>query len=100
MTPQYIYVEIRRPSRDGTDPGAIEEGWFIVTDDYVHLCDRDDNKVRGEFVGRPISPGETAREVAVRMLRARVRSRPAKPFNRPKLAGFEKDISAACHCAS
>jgi hypothetical protein len=83
MTPQYIYVEIRRPSRDGTDPGTIEEGWYVVTDDYVHLCDRDGNKVRGEFVTRPIGPGETAREVAVRMLRARVRSRPARPFNRP-----------------
>ena len=83
MTPQYIHIQIRRPSRDGSDPGMIEEGWYVVTDDYVHLCDRGGNKVRGEFVGRPIGNGETAKEVAVWMLRAKVRSRPAKPFNRP-----------------
>ena len=82
MTPQYIHIQTRRPARDGSDPGAIEEGWFTVNDGYVQLTDRGGNKVRGEFVGRPIGPGESAREVAVRMLRARVRSRPAKAFTR------------------
>jgi hypothetical protein len=33
--PQYIYTAVRRPSRDGEDPGAIEEGWFTVKDDIV-----------------------------------------------------------------
>jgi hypothetical protein len=82
MTPKYIYLQTRRPSRDGTDPGTIEEGWYVVTDGYVQLTDRDGSKVRGEFVGRPIGNGETAKEVAVRMLRARVRNKPAKSFNR------------------
>ena len=40
MTPQYIHIQIRRPSRDGSDPGVIEEGWYIVTDDCVQLTDR------------------------------------------------------------
>jgi hypothetical protein len=83
MTPQYIHIQIRRPSKDGTDPGTIEEGWYVVTDDCVQLTDRDGNKVRGELVTRPIGNGETAKEVAVRMLRTRVMSRPAKSFNRP-----------------
>jgi hypothetical protein len=82
MTPQYIHIQIRRPSRDGSDPGTIEEGWYVVTDDYVQLTDRDGNKVRGEFISRPIGNGETAKEVAVRLLRTRVMSRPPKPFNR------------------
>ena len=55
----------------------------IVTDDCVQLTDRDGNKVRGEFVSRPIGNGETAKEVAVRMLRTRVRSKPRASFNRP-----------------
>jgi hypothetical protein len=79
--PQCIWIETRRPR--GGDPGAIEECWFVVNDACVQLTDREGNKVRGEFVSRPIGPGETAREVAVRMLRARLRSRPAKPFNAP-----------------
>ena len=83
MTPQYIYISMRRPRKDDPeDAGAIEEGWYVVNDGAVQLTDRDGNKVRGEFVTRPIGPGETAREVAVRMLRARVRSRPAKAFTR------------------
>jgi hypothetical protein len=81
-TPQYIHIQIRRPSKDGSDPGTIEEGWYVVTDDCVQLTDRDGNKVRGELVTRPIGYGETAKEVAVRMLRARVQSRPAKSFTR------------------
>ena len=34
-----------------SDAGMIEEGWYVVTDDYVHLSDRGGNKVHGEFVG-------------------------------------------------
>ena len=83
MTPQYIYISMRRPRKDDpTDGGVIEEAWYVVNDGAVQLTDRDGNKVHGEFVTRPIGPGETAREVAVRMLRARVRSSPAKAFTR------------------
>jgi hypothetical protein len=27
--PQWIYTQMRRPSRDGEDPGAVEEGYFF-----------------------------------------------------------------------
>jgi hypothetical protein len=84
LNPEYIWTETRRPRRDDpTDAGAIEEAFYVVVDSCVHFCDRDGNKLHGELMRRPIGPGETAREVAVRMLRARVRSRPARPFNRP-----------------
>jgi hypothetical protein len=80
MSPQYIHIQIRRPSRD--DPGQIEDAHFIVADNVVHLTDQDGNKLKGELTRRPIGNGDTAREVAVRLLRTRVRSRPAKPFSR------------------
>jgi hypothetical protein len=83
VSPQYIHIQIRRPSRDGSDPGQIEDAHFIVADNVVHLTDRDGNKLKGELTRRPIGNGETAREVAVRLLRTRVRSKPARPFNRP-----------------
>jgi hypothetical protein len=83
-TPQYIHIQIRRPRKDDpTDGGVIEEGWYVVTDNSVQLTDRDGNKLHGELTRRPIGPGETAKEVAVRMLRTRVMSRPRKSFNRP-----------------
>jgi hypothetical protein len=81
--PQYVYIGVRRPSRDGEDPGAIDEAWFTVKDDVVQLVDRDGKPLQGEFVRRPIGQDETAREVAVRLLRTRSRIRPARPFNRP-----------------
>jgi len=83
MSPTYIIIQLRRPSRDGEDPGVIEEGWFITKDGVVQLVDRDGNPLQGELTRRPVGPNETPREVAVRMLRARSRRRPARPFNRP-----------------
>jgi hypothetical protein len=79
--PQYITIQLRRP-RD-SDPGVVDEAWFTVKDDVVQLVDRDGKPLQGELTRRPIAPNETAREVAVRLMRARSRSRPAKPFNRP-----------------
>jgi hypothetical protein len=38
--PKYIFTEIRRPSRDGSDPGLIEDAHYIVTDGMVQLCTR------------------------------------------------------------
>ena len=28
--PTYITIQLRRPSRDGEDPGVIDEAWFVV----------------------------------------------------------------------
>ena len=63
--------------------GVIEEGWFVVKDNVVFLSDRDGDALPGKGNRRPIGPGETAREVAVRLLRLKARSRPISPFNRP-----------------
>ena len=39
--PTYITIQLRRPSRDGEDPGVIDEAWFITKDDVVQFTDRD-----------------------------------------------------------
>jgi hypothetical protein len=83
MTPTYFYIVTRNPPKDGSDAGAIEEGWFIVADGVVRLTNRDGMMLHGEEnMGRP-KPGQTAREVAARLLKAKTRRRPYKPFNRP-----------------
>jgi hypothetical protein len=82
MTPTYCYAVLRQPSRDGQDPGVIEEGWFLEEHGFVVLTDRDGNKVPGENNKRKIADGQTAKYVAQHLLKARVSRRPAKPFNR------------------
>jgi len=79
--PKYIAIQTRQPT--GSDPGAIEEGFYIVEGDVVQMTNRDGLKLSGKQNRRPIGARETAKEVAVKLLRAKVRSRPASPFNRP-----------------
>jgi len=83
MSVTYITIQTRRPSKDGKDSGAIEEGWFTVAADGVQLTDRDGNALPGEENKSQIRSKETAREVAVRLLRAKTWRRPSRPFNRP-----------------
>ena len=83
MTPIYITIQLRRPSRDGEDPGAVEEAWYREEADVVMLTDRHGKPLPGEDNRRTLGLNETAREVAARLLRAKSRSRPARPFNRP-----------------
>ncbi len=83
MSATYIYVQTRRPTKDGSDPGQIEEGWFTVTDGAVRLCDREGKAIRGEESTARIKQGEAAKEVAVRLLRAKLARKPSRPFNRP-----------------
>ena len=83
MTAEYCFIQVRRPARDGSDPGTIEEGWYTVTDGVVRLCDRDGDPIRGEESTAKLKPGETAKEAAVKMLRAKFARKPARPFNRP-----------------
>jgi hypothetical protein len=84
MTVEYIWTEVRRPRRDDpTDAGVIEEGWFIVEHMWVILTDRDGNRLSGDGNKRKLEPGDNPRAVAVGLLRRKVRSRPAKSFNRP-----------------
>jgi hypothetical protein len=44
MTPQRIVIQTRRPSRDHSDPGAVEVGHWVVIGDRVHLCDENGAK--------------------------------------------------------
>ena len=79
----YITIQIRRPARDGSDPGAIEEGWYTVTDGVVRLCYGDGDPIRGEESTAKLKPGETAKEVAVRMLRAKFCAEAKSAVERP-----------------
>jgi hypothetical protein len=83
MSAEYCFIQTRRPTKDGSDPGSIEEGWYTVTDGVVRLCDRDGDPIRGEESTAKLKPGETAKEVAVRLLRGKFARKPARPFNRP-----------------
>ena len=80
MTPTYCYFTVKRPARDGSDPGIIEEGWFIEEHGFVLMTTRDGKRLPGER--RKIAPGQTAKYVATHLLKSRARSRPTKAFTR------------------
>jgi hypothetical protein len=70
MTPIYLPLQLRRPSRDGKDSGSIAEGWYTVDGDHVQMCDRDGEPRAGAKNRSKIKPGQTAREAAVLLLKA------------------------------
>jgi hypothetical protein len=78
--PQWIYTQMRRPSRDGEDPGAVEEGYFFAENGKVYLCN--ENGVR-TGASKALRPGDDAREIAVRLLRDESGKRRWSDFNRP-----------------
>jgi hypothetical protein len=80
-SPFYITIQLRRPTED--DPGVIDEAWYRAEAGAVMLTDRYGVPLPGEGNRRTLGPNETAREGAARLLRARSRGRPARPFNRP-----------------
>ena len=55
MTPIYLPLQARRPSRDGKDPGAIAEGWYAQDGDHVQMCDRDGEPLAGAKNRRSLS---------------------------------------------
>ena len=81
--PTYITIQLRRPSRDGEDPGVVDEAWFITKDDVVQFTDRDGHPLPGDENRRRLKNNETARECAVQLLRSKSMHRASKPFNRP-----------------
>jgi hypothetical protein len=81
--PTYIYVVTRKPSRDGEDPGAIEESWFDTVGGEVLLTTQDGTPLPGERNRRKPRKGQSDRECARAMLQAKVRAMPHKPFSRP-----------------
>jgi hypothetical protein len=78
--PQWIWTQTRRPSRDGEDPGAIEEGWFYAEGGKVYLCDKAGVRTGAS---RALRPGDNAKEIAVRLLRDETGKRRWSDFNRP-----------------
>jgi hypothetical protein len=77
MTPQKLTLQTRRPRED--DPGAVEFGWWIVSDGRVHLVDENGNKTS---TSRPLPDGADPQILAVRMLRGKIGAR-NNSFNRP-----------------
>jgi hypothetical protein len=79
MIPQKLVLQTRRPSRDYSDPGAVEIGYWVVSGDSVHLCDENGAKTG---TSRRLPEGTDPRNLAVVMLRDRVGRRNSS-FNRP-----------------
>jgi hypothetical protein len=61
----------------------VAEAWYREIDGVVQMTTREGIALSGKQNRRPIGPGETAKEVAVRLLRLKARKSPASPFNRP-----------------
>jgi hypothetical protein len=84
MTITYITIQVRRPRLDGTDPGAVAEGWFYQDGDHAQMCDRDGTPLAGEKNRAKLRPGQTAREAAVQMLKTKASQFGSdRGFNRP-----------------
>ena len=77
--PQYVYTVTRRPK--GSDPGAIEEGWFIQRGNEIQLCTRDGIPFAGRVNRREQTDGLSPAECAQRMLRNKISDRRGD-FNR------------------
>ena len=76
--PQWIWIQTRRPRDE--DPGAIEEGWYFAEGGKVFLCDKAGVRTGAS---KALRPGDNAKEVAVRLLRAETGKRRWSDFNRP-----------------
>jgi hypothetical protein len=81
----YIFIETAKPGGKKYPAGAVEFSHYKIVDDgrAVTLC-----TPKGTPTGnrRPVHPGETAREAAARLLRART-----KKSDRP--AGFGRQLN-------
>jgi hypothetical protein len=83
MTIHYVTVQTAPPRR-GSDCGVIEEGWYRIEGDCVHLVtqkgtQRSDKK--GNPIKAPIPAGHTARSVAWRLTKQHMPNR-GGGFNR------------------
>jgi hypothetical protein len=65
-----LTIQVRPPR--GTFPGEVVEGFYCVVDGSVVLTDESGKPIGADK--RHLSPGEDARLVACRMVRARRRS--------------------------
>jgi hypothetical protein len=86
MSAIYITCQLRRPSRDGKDPGSIAEGWYQQDGDHVQMCNQDGTPLAGEKNRKKLRPGQTVtvREAAAQLLKAKASMFSAsRSFNRP-----------------
>jgi hypothetical protein len=81
--PHYVYYVTRKPSRDGSDPGAIEEGWFEIIGAEVVMTTQGGEPLPGNRNRRKPRSNQTPKDCARDMLKAKVMSRPMSNFNRP-----------------
>ena len=79
MTANKLTLQVRRPSRDYSDPGAVEIGYWIVSGDRVWLTDENGRKTDHS---RRLTEGADAKNVATALFRGRIGSRKSD-FNRP-----------------
>jgi hypothetical protein len=77
--PKWVYTITRRPSR--SDPGAIEEAWFIQRGNEIQLCTRDGIPLAGRINRRELTDGLSPAECAQRMLRNKIMDK-GSDFNR------------------
>ena len=77
--PKWVYTQTRRPK--GSDPGAIEEGWWIERGNEILLTTRDGVPLAGRANRRELTDGLTPAECAQRMLRNKISDR-GSDFNR------------------
>jgi hypothetical protein len=77
--PTEIIVQLARPG-DRYQHGLVEHGWFFAEKGCVYLCD-----ARGTRTGtsKALRPGETAEEVARRLLKDDAGRKRWSDFNRP-----------------
>jgi hypothetical protein len=76
-----ICIQTAQPSRDGRDPGKIEEAQYVVDGGYVQLYSLDGLSMGPEH-RRKLAPNLLPDELAARMLRETVGKR-RSTFNRP-----------------
>jgi hypothetical protein len=79
MTPNKLTLQVRRRSRDYSDPRAVEIGYWVVSGDKVYLTDENGAKT-GQ--SRTLPEGADPKNLAIRMLRERVNTKRVS-FNRP-----------------
>jgi hypothetical protein len=71
--PKYVYTVTRRPK--GSDPGAIEETWYIQRGNEIQLCTRDGIPLAGRMNRRELTDGLSPAECARLMLRNKISDR-------------------------
>ena len=85
----YVTIQTRAPRRD--DPGAVIEGWYIVSDGTVKLTDRAGNPIKdfeGKLYSQQLGADGSARVAATRLLKAHRLARKSA-----RVSGFDGPIN-------